>query len=138
MIYNALHFTLKLFSFSSINGLIREIRLTSKFMTSPPGQQIITIHIMPNMSQSKSNQTMNFGQVIEYNKGNIFLQKLCRKWDRYSSSRLFCFFKKTLYEVKTSGLLLSFNYLDLDIQTKQTVVNFRFVIQRYAQFWFFT
>ena len=31
------------------------------------------------ISQTKGNQTMKFGQLIEYNKGNIFLQKLCRK-----------------------------------------------------------
>ena len=33
------------------------------------------IHILPNISQSKGIQTMKFGQLIEYNKRNIFLQK---------------------------------------------------------------
>ena len=67
------------------NGLIRNIRLTSKFMTSQPGLQTIAIHILLNM-------TMKFGQLIEYNKRNIFLQKLCRKWGRETSSRpLFIF-----------------------------------------------
>ena len=61
------------------NSLIRKIRLTSKFMTSLLGLQTIVIHIFPNISQSKGNQTMKFGQLIEYNKRNIFLQKLCRK-----------------------------------------------------------
>ena len=61
------------------NGLIIKISLTSKFMTSQPGLQTIAIHILPNISQSKGNQTMKFGQLIEYNKRNIFLQKLCRK-----------------------------------------------------------
>ena len=61
------------------NGLIRKIRLTSKFMMSQPGLQTIAIHILPNISQSKGNQTMKFGQFIEYNKINIFLQNLCRK-----------------------------------------------------------
>ena len=32
-----------------------------------------------NISQSKGNQTMKFGQLIEYNKEIIFFQKLCRK-----------------------------------------------------------
>ena len=64
-------------------------------MTSQPGLQTIAIHILPNISQSKGNQTMKFGQLIEYNKRNIFLQKLCRKWDRETNSRpLFYFFKK--------------------------------------------
>ena len=37
-------------------------------MTSQPGQQTITIHILPNISRSKDNQVMKLGQVIEDNK----------------------------------------------------------------------
>ena len=48
-------------------------------MTSQPGLQAITIHILPNISQSRDNQIMKFGQLIEYNKRDIFLQKLCKK-----------------------------------------------------------
>ena len=48
-------------------------------MTSQPGLQTVTIHILSNISQGKDNQTILFGQGIEYNKKNIFLQKLCRK-----------------------------------------------------------
>ena len=48
-------------------------------MTSQPGLQTVAIHILPNISQSKGNQAMTFGQLIEYNKRNIFLQKLCGK-----------------------------------------------------------
>ena len=40
------------------NGLIRKIRLISKFMTSQPGLKAIAIHILPNISQSKGNQTI--------------------------------------------------------------------------------
>ena len=46
---------------------------------SQPGLQAIAIHILPNISQSKGNQTMKFGQSMKYNKRNAFLQKLCRK-----------------------------------------------------------
>ena len=42
-------------------------------MTSHLGLQTIAIHILPNISHSKGNQTMKFGQLIEYNKINIFL-----------------------------------------------------------------
>ena len=42
---------------------------------SHPGQQITTIPILPDISRSKGNETIKFGQVIEYNKKNIFLQK---------------------------------------------------------------
>ena len=74
------------------NGSIRKIRLTSKFMTSQPGLQTIAIHILLNISQSKGNQKMKFGQLVEYNKKNIYLQKLCQKLGRETSSRpLFMF-----------------------------------------------
>ena len=48
-------------------------------MMSEHGLQIIAIHILSNISQCRGNQTMKFGQLIEYNKRNIFLQKLCGK-----------------------------------------------------------
>ena len=48
-------------------------------MTSQPGYLTIAIHILPNISRSKSYQTMKFVQTIEYNKRNIFLQKSFRK-----------------------------------------------------------
>ena len=48
-------------------------------MTSQSGLQTIAIHILPNISQSKGNQIMKFGQLIEYNTRNIFLQRLCGK-----------------------------------------------------------
>ena len=48
-------------------------------MTSQPGLKTIAIQILPNISQSKGNQKMKFGQLIEYNKRNILLQKSCRE-----------------------------------------------------------
>ena len=48
-------------------------------MTSQSGQQTITIHILRNISQSKGNQTMKLGQLIECNKRNMFHQKLYGK-----------------------------------------------------------
>ena len=95
-------FVLKIFKFLSRlfghakNGLIRKIRSASKFMTSQPGLQTIAIHILPNISESEGNQAMKFGQLIEHIKRNIFLQKLCRKWGKKSSSRLFFIFQKGL------------------------------------------
>ena len=46
------------------NNLIRKTRLILRFMTSQPGQQTNTIHILPNISQSKDSQVMKFGQII--------------------------------------------------------------------------
>ena len=53
--------------------------LKAKFIASQPGLQTIVTHILLNISQNKGNQTMKLGQLIEYNKRNIFLQKVCRK-----------------------------------------------------------
>ena len=46
---------------------------------SQTGLQAIAIQILPNTSQSNGNQKIKFGQLIQHNKKNIFLQKLCRK-----------------------------------------------------------
>ena len=43
-------------------------------MTSEPGSHAIAIHILPNISRNKSNQVTKFGQLIEYNMRNIFLE----------------------------------------------------------------
>ena len=67
------------------NSLIRNMRLTSKFMASQHEIQILAIHILPNISQSKGNQARKFGQLIEYTKRNIFLQKLWGKWGKETS-----------------------------------------------------
>ena len=48
-------------------------------MTSQPGYQRITLHILLNILRIKSNQTKKFGQLIENSKRNRFFEKLCRK-----------------------------------------------------------
>ena len=93
-------FVIKIFKFLSwILGHIRktvwlERRLISNFMTSQPSLQTITIHVLPNISRSKGSQTMKLGQVIEYNKRNIFLQKSFRKRCRETRSRPLFVFEK--------------------------------------------
>ena len=49
-------------------------------MTSQPGEQTIVIHILTNISESKGNQTMKFGQLIECNMRNIFIEKSSTKY----------------------------------------------------------
>ena len=44
-------------------------------MESQPGYQTIRKHIFPNISRSKGNQTVKFGQLIECNKEKPCLQK---------------------------------------------------------------
>ena len=63
-------------------------------MASQPGLQTIVIHILLNISQRKGNQTMKFGQLLEYNKRNIFLQKVCRKCAKETSSKTLSFLWK--------------------------------------------
>ena len=83
-------FILEIFTFLSLlfgfvekrldkNVKVILVLIIPKFMTSQIGQQIITIHILPNISRSKDNQEMKFVQLIECNVRNIFLRKLCRK-----------------------------------------------------------
>ena len=44
-------------------------------MTPKYGKQTIAIHILTNISRSKDNQAIKFGQLIEYNLRNIFFEK---------------------------------------------------------------
>ena len=54
------------------NSLIRKIWLFSKFITSQPEKQTFAIHILPNISRYKDNQTIKSAHLIEYNMRNIF------------------------------------------------------------------
>ena len=84
MMKNAFYFTskavfvLKIFKFLSwlfghiSKQLDRKDKVNFKFQT-------IVIHILPNISRSKENQTMKFGQVIECNMRNIFSWKTIHK-----------------------------------------------------------
>ena len=58
-------------------------------MTSQPGKQTIAIHLLPNISRSKGNLTMKFGQLIEYNMKNIFVEKSYTKYGGETVSRPF-------------------------------------------------
>ena len=73
-------------------------------MTSQPD----IIHILPNISRSKGNQAMKFGQLIEYNNRNNFFKIMQKVRQRDQLQTSFCFLEK-LYEVKASGLQLSVN-----------------------------
>ena len=44
-------------------------------MMSQLGKQTIAIHILPYILRSKGNQTVKFGQLIEYNMRKSFLEK---------------------------------------------------------------
>ena len=56
-------------------------------MTSQRSQQTVVIYILFNISRSKSNQTMTFGQLIECNLRNIFLETSYTKCGGETSPR---------------------------------------------------
>ena len=47
------------------------------------------MHIFTNILRNKGNQTMKFGQLIEYNTRNIFLEKSYRECGGETGPRLF-------------------------------------------------
>ena len=49
-------------------------------MTSKPGKQTITIHILSNISRNKSNKTIKLFHLTEYNMRHIFLEKSYTKY----------------------------------------------------------
>ena len=83
-----LHFCLDVL-FMQKNGLVRKIRLISNFMRSQTGKQIITIHILPDISRCRGNQTVKFDQLIKYNMSSIFIKKSCAKYGGETNLRPF-------------------------------------------------
>ena len=88
--------------------MIRKIRLISKFMTSQPDYQTISMHILVTITKKRQPE-IKFDQLTNYNKRNIFLQKSCRKLGREASPRPLLVFKKALNEAKANILQLKFN-----------------------------
>ena len=71
---------------------MRKPRLILKFMMSQTGRQIITMHILANISRSKSSQKMKFVQLIENNMRNIFLEN---SYTKCGGEKLESFYKKS-------------------------------------------
>ena len=73
-------------------------------------KQTITIDVLPNISRKNGNQTMKFGQLIEYNMRNTSLEKSCAKYGRETSSKFLS--KKSKFSISL------FKGLSKYIQTK--------------------
>ena len=58
-------------------------------MMSQPGEQTIVIHTLCNITRSKSNQTIKFGQLTDYNMRIIFIKKWYTKCGSETSPRPF-------------------------------------------------
>ena len=52
-------------------------------MISQPGKETIAVDLLLNPSRTKGNQTIKFGQLIEYNTRNI-MNKM--RWGNYSQN----------------------------------------------------
>ena len=64
-------------------GLIRKVRLISRFTTLQSGYQTIAIHILTNISRRKGNQAIKFGQLKEHNMKHFFWKIIHKMWWRY-------------------------------------------------------
>ena len=95
-------------------------------MASQTGKQVITIHILPNISWSTFNQTMKFGQLIEYNMRNIFLEKSYAKYGGEVSPRPF--YKKSMLKIyldQQSEMLHSLFLLYVQVEVSQNILKQR-------------
>ena len=61
-------------------------------MTSKPGQKTIAIHILPNISRSKGNQTMKFSQLIDITRETFSFKNHAEKEPGRLVPDLFLFF----------------------------------------------
>ena len=85
-------------------------------MTSLPGEQKITTHILLNISQIKGNQATKLGQLIDHPKRNIFLWKLFRKWSTKTSSRLLFVLLKSFILGKNKWFAAWFHYISIALK----------------------
>ena len=81
-------------------------------MTSQTEKQMISIHTLLNISRSKDNYTMKFGQLIGYIMRNTFLEKSYTKYGeetsplRFSRKSKFSIFLNQQSKVSSSLFLL--------------------------------
>ena len=99
MIKNHFHFTLKaIFILKTIKFLSwlfanvgkrrnKKAKVNFKIYDVIISKKIIAIQILPNISRSKNNQTIRFGQLIEYNMRKIYFEELYTKCGAGTSSR---------------------------------------------------
>ena len=66
-------------------------------MTSQPAYRVNVMHILHNILRSKGNQSIGFGQLIEYNMKNNFLEKSNTKYGGETIPRPFS--KKSKFSI---------------------------------------
>ena len=79
-------------------------------MAAQTGEQIIAIHVLPNIPKSKGSPAMNFGQLTKFNMRKIFFKTHAENEAGRLVPGLFFFLKKkALFKVRASSQLFSFN-----------------------------
>ena len=96
-------------------------------MVSRTGQQIITIHILPNISRSKGNQAMKFGQLIEYNMRIFFFLKHHTQnvVEKLVPNPFYKKSKLTISLDQQSGVLQSLFSFDVQVEVYQNILKLR-------------
>ena len=88
-------------------------------------KQIITIHLLPNIWRSKDNQTIKFGQLIEYK--IIFFEKSYTKYVGEASRRPF--YKKSEFSISVdqqSQMLCGLIFLYAQVEDYQKISKVRY------------
>ena len=78
-------------------------------MTSQTRKQIITIHILPNISRRKSNQAVKFGQLTECDVRNTFFENHLKKGQENQFQASFCFLKAFCFLYAHSWFLIKWS-----------------------------
>ena len=119
-----LNFCLDFFLFMWKNRLIRRLRLDSKFMTSQTGEQMISIHILPNISRSKGCEIWSINRT-EHKKYFFPTWKLENEAERLQT--FFCCLRK-LYirykQVVSTWVLIYFDKPRLGHTRETDMLNF--------------
>ena len=92
-------------------------------MTSRSGKQAIAIHVLSNILRSKGNRTITFGQLIEHNMRNIFLEKSYTKFGGETSPK--AFFKKSQLNIsldQESKVLYSLFLLHVQVEGYRNIL----------------
>ena len=70
---------------------------------SQTGTQMITMSMLSDISKSKGNKTMKFGQLLKSNMRNIFVKNYAENRGRKLNLDLFLLVKTALFKRKVSG-----------------------------------
>ena len=86
-------------------------------MTLKTWKKRIAIHILPNISRSKGNQTMKFGQLIEYNWDTFSLKKHTESMAKklFFFSNIVLYSKSCHFSITRFDILIFYNILHLEM-----------------------